>query len=420
MPIHPTSLRRSLRLSAIEGILAEVVGACATGGVLTAWSIYLALGPMLCGLLGALPFAAQLLQLPAVVLARRAGSRRTALVAVAVSRQAMLPLALLPFLGLSPMLKEVVLLLCAGVSVILGVIANTAWTSWMGDLVPRAVRGRYFLRRNFLCALSSVAGSIAAGFALDGGVNAAGAATVLTALALTASVAGLVTTWLLRLQDEPPRNADPTAPAVEEGVLPLRNAVARRALASQLAWGASSGLALAFYPLHFVGDLRTGFARMAAFGSGLAAVRTFAAPAWERILKKLGAGPVLVACAVGLSLSTALWFFATDGVLWLLAVDAGLCGVLTAGYTLIASSLPIADSGPRERACFLAAFASAGGLATGLAATLGAALAHVLATRAGLLVATQLLFFLGALGRITAALLGLRIVRSDLPIAARD
>ena len=62
---------------------------------------------------------------------------------------------------------------------------------------------------------------------------------------------------------------------------------------------------------------------------------------------------------------------------------------------------------------FLAAFASAGGLATGLAATLGAALAHLLATRAGLLVATQLLSALGALGRITAALLGLRILRPD-------
>ena len=257
-----------------------------------------------------------------------------------------------------------------------------------------------------------MAGSIAAGLALDGGVNAAGAGTVLAALALTASTAGLVTTLLL-LQQEPPRSAEPTAPAVKEAVLPLRNAVARRALASQLAWGASSGLALAFYPLHFVGDLRSGFARMAAFGSGLAALRTFAAPAWERILKKLGAGSVLVACAVGLSLSPALWFFAKDGVLWLLAVDAALCGVLTAGYSLTASSLPIADSDPRERAYFLAAFASAGGLATGLAAALGAALAHVLATRAGLLVATQLLFVLGALGRIIAAVLGLRIVRPD-------
>jgi len=56
-------LRRSPRISALEGVLAKVIGACATGGELTAWSIYLGLGPVLLGLLGALPFAAQLLQL---------------------------------------------------------------------------------------------------------------------------------------------------------------------------------------------------------------------------------------------------------------------------------------------------------------------------------------------------------------------
>jgi len=160
LPIHPTSLRRSLRLSAIEGILAEVVGACATGGVLTAWSIYLALGPMLCGLLGALPFAAQFLQLPAVVLARRAGSRRMALVAVAVSRQAMLPLALLPFLGLSPMLKEVVLLLCAGVSVILGVIAKVH-----PDCLLAANRGFWPAGAGLLPRSVCVGGGLATGLA---------------------------------------------------------------------------------------------------------------------------------------------------------------------------------------------------------------------------------------------------------------
>jgi hypothetical protein len=71
----------------------------------------------------------------------------------------------------------------------------------------------------------------------------------------------------------------------------------------------------------------------------------------------------------------------------------------------------MADAAPRDRAYFLAAFASAGGLATGLASTLGAALAQVIASRAGILVAMQLLFILGAIGRFSAAFLGLRILR---------
>jgi hypothetical protein len=403
---HSISLRRSLRVSALEGVLAEVVGACATGGVLTAWALYLGLGPLLLGLLGALPFAAQLLDLPAAVLAYRAGSRRTALVAVAVSRQVMLPLAVLPFLDWSRPAKEAVLFSCAAVSAILGVVANIAWTAWMGDLVPRALHRRYFGRRNVLCALSSVGGSIGAGIALDAGTSGA----VLVALALTASVSGIATTALLCLQREPSQDAG-TAPTMEEALSPLRDALARRALAFQLVWGASTGLALAFYPLHLVGTLGTGFARLAAFGSGVAALRAFAAPIWGRILAKLGARPVLAACAVGLGLSPALWIFAGDGSLWPLAVDAGICGVLMAGYSLTASALPIAAASARERAYFLAAFASAGGITTGLASTLGGALVHVLSAHAGLVIATWSLFTLGALGRISAALLGLRIVR---------
>jgi MFS transporter len=410
LPLHPL-LRRSLRISAVEGVLAEVVGSCATGGVLTAWSIYLGLGPVLLGLLGALPFAAQLLQLPAAMLSRRAGPRRTALAAVAVSRETMLPLAILPFLGLSPMVKEVVLLCCAGASAILGVVANSSWTRWMAELVPRPLHGRYFARRNVLCAISSVAGSFAAGVALDGGVNAAAAGVVLTALALTASAAGLCTVLLLRLQHEPALDAETAAPTLQEALSPLRTDVARRALAFEVAWGTATGLAAAFYPLHIFGELRAGFARMAAFGSGVAALRTFAAPIWASLLKRAGPRRIVVACAVGLTLSPALWMFAGWGFLWMLALDAALCGVLMAGYGVMVGALPVGGpSGTPGRAYFLATVASAGGLATGLASTCGAAIAHLLTTRGGLVVAMHLLFLLGALGRILAAVLGLRMV----------
>ena len=410
MPLHPL-LRRSLRISAVEGVLAEVVGACATGGVLTAWSIYLGLGPVLLGLLGALPFAAQLLQLPAAMLSRRAGPRRTALAAVAVSRQTMLPLAILPFLRFSPFVKEIVLLCCAGASAILGVVANSSWTRWMAELVPRPLHGRYFARRNVLCAVSSVAGSFAAGVALDGGVNAAAAGAVLTALALTASAAGLCTVLLLRLQHEPAPDAETSAPTLQEALAPLRTDVARRALAFEIAWGTATGLAAAFYPLHIFGELRAGFARMAAFGSGVAALRTFAAPVWASLLKRAGPRRIVVACAVGLTLSPALWMLAGWGFLWMLALDAALCGVLMAGYGVMVGALPVGGRlGAPGRAYFLAAVASAGGLATGLASTCGAAIAHFLTTRAGLVVAMHLLFLLGAIGRILAAVLGLRMV----------
>ena len=68
-------LRTSLRASMAEGALAELVGACTSGGVLTAWALYLELPPMLIGVLGALPFTAQLVHLPASWFTRRIGGR---------------------------------------------------------------------------------------------------------------------------------------------------------------------------------------------------------------------------------------------------------------------------------------------------------------------------------------------------------
>src|SRR6267143_3765235 len=59
-----SAVRRSLRVSIAEGVVAELVGACASGGAITGWALYLDLTPVLVGVLGALPFAAQLVQIP--------------------------------------------------------------------------------------------------------------------------------------------------------------------------------------------------------------------------------------------------------------------------------------------------------------------------------------------------------------------
>src|SRR5205814_6912205 len=136
-----TRLRRSLAACTAEGFVAEVVAACASGAVLTGWALYLGCSPFLIGVLAALPSIANLLQLPAVVFTSAAGHRRVALVTVALSRQALLPLVALPFLPLSPATRQAVLLGAAAFSAILAVIGNNAWTAWIGELVPGQLRG---------------------------------------------------------------------------------------------------------------------------------------------------------------------------------------------------------------------------------------------------------------------------------------
>jgi|1185.fasta_scaffold00713_4 MFS family permease len=412
----------------VEGAFAELVGACASGGVITAWALYLDLSPALIGLLGALPFAAQLVQLPASWITRRLGSRRAALWTIGVARQCVLPLSLLPWVRCTAATRQAVFLGCTFAASALGVAGNNAWTSWMGDLVPGAVRGAYFGRRAAVCALAATVAALGAGALLDSGGNYGHAGAALCALTLIASAAGAVTTLLLRRQHQPRSATPPRAVPLREALAPMRDESGRRLLAFQLAWSAASGVAAAFYPLHMIGNLRMGFARMALYAAAIAAFKMVAAPLWGRTLDRHGARPILAICSFLLCLSPPLWLFASEGSLGVLALDAAINGVAAAGLSLATFSLPIALSRPATRSFYVAAVAAAGGLAAGLGSAAGGFSVRFLPGAWSLLgrplVAAHALFLLGAGARFAAAFLALRIIERpaaevlELPLPA--
>src|SRR5207245_2670858 len=131
-------------------------------------------------------------------------------------------------------------------------------------------------------------------------------------------------------------------------------------------WSAAGGIAAAFYPLHMIGNLRMGFARMAIYTAAVAAFRVLAAPLWGRVLDRGGARPVLFTSAFALSLSPLFWIFAMEGRLWPLAIDAAVSGAANAGLSLATFSLPLALSRPATRSFYAGALATACGLASGI------------------------------------------------------
>src|SRR3989449_1173806 len=269
--------------------------------------------------------------------------------------------------------KQGIFLVCASANAALSVAGNNAWTAWMGDLVPGAVRGRYFGRRSAICAFAATFACLGAGIALDRGRNHAQAGTALCPLPLVASAVGAITTLLLRRQHEPKHATPPRAAPLAEALEPIRDARARSLLAFQLAWSAAGGIAAAFYPLHMIGNLRMGFARMAIYTAAVAAFRVLAAPLWGRVLDRGGARPVLFTSAFALSLSPLFWIFAMEGRLWPLAIDAAVSGAANAGLSLATFSLPLALSRPATRSFYVGALAAAGGLAAGIGSAAGGA-----------------------------------------------
>lgn len=411
---HGATLRRSLRYACVEGMLAEAFTACVGGSVLTGWALFLKLSPFWIGVLGALPFIAQLVQLPAATFTSWLGHKRVAVASVALSRQVYLPLVALPFLPIPLEAKQQVLVAVAAASGVLGVIGNNAWVSWMGELVPVPIRGRYFGKRSALCILGGTLASLAAGAGLDFGKADGRAGLAFSRLALVACVAGALTTVMMARQHDPAPGASRVPPGLRAALQPLRDPLARRVIAFQVAWNLAIGVAAAFFSVHMLRNLHLGFTVIALYSAGVAAVRMLSAPAWGRALDRVGTRPVLTACCFGMALVPLLWLLPTPNRLWPLAVDCVLSGVLWCGQGLASFQLPLAVAPRENRPFYLAVFATVGGVAFALASAAGGELAEQLPRQftwhGHEVYGLHALFLLSAVGRFLAGWVGMRIV----------
>jgi len=407
-------LRRSLRASTAEGFGAELVNACAGPTILSGWALHLGATPLEVGALAALPQLAQFVQLPSSWITTLMGRRRVAIAAVCLSREALLPLALLPFLGLSPTGARGLIVAVAAVSAILGVLGNNAWTAWMGELVPEALRGRYFGRRTALCTFGGTFCGVGVARLLDAVTSRGLAGLALSGLAGVACLLGLVTTVLMGKQHDPP-GPPPRGPSVKAVLRPLRDIEARSLLAYQVAWNASVGVGGAFFTFHLLHTLRVGYTVAAIHAAGGAMARILAAPLWGRALDRFGARPVLAACSFAAAVLPITWLATSPGFVWPIAIDALVGGVAWSGHGLASFSLPLSVAPRRDRPFYLAAFAMAGGVAYAVATWGGGVLAGALPRPLSTLGAVrghglELLFALSALGRFASAFLALRIV----------
>lgn len=412
-PVRPRRLRASLDASFAEGAAAEVFGACAGGAVLTGWALYLGASPVTIGLLTALPVAAQVLQLPAAWLTQRLGAKRLAVAAIAISRLVWLPMIAVSFAGLSALGALALFVTVVTIASILAVIGNNAWTAWMGELVPGAIRGRFFSRRLVYINVAGTAASLGAGLALDALAPRGFKGEALGMLAALACVAGVISVWLLLVQDGPGRDRDAAPPRWADLARSVHDPGTRPFLGYLLAWHAAVGISAGFFSYHMLANLEMGFVLVAAHGILVAAVRVASAPAWGRLVDAFGARPVLFVCSVGISVVPVIWLFVAPARLWPIAIEAAVAGALWGGHGIATFDLSIGLAPRRGRPFYVAAFATAGGLGFAATSALAALLAYVLASPIPLWGSSWLnvhvLFLLSALGRAGAACLVLRI-----------
>jgi MFS family permease len=358
-----------------EGGLATVFITLTGGAFLTGLALFWGANDFEIGLLAAIPFLLQVVQLFGAYVVNHTGKRKTITVWCSVAGRQIWWLTL-PLLLLSGSWRLKALMAIVILSN-MAIMAGTAgWLSWMADLVPDRIRGRYFGRRNVSVALSTISATILGGIILDEfhrlGKEGIGFMVILGAGCIFALLAVI-------LQNRVPDKKEDeikTKTYFTNFIRPMRDKGFRHLLRVFISWNLAVGIAAPFFAAHMLSNLKMSFTQIALYSSLTALVAILLNRPWGILIDRFGCRPVVAVCAFGIAVIPLIWWIPRAAHFGIIYFEAIYSGALWAGFNLAAFNIPIANSPRHERTVYLAMFSVLTGLAFFVASLLGGILAH--------------------------------------------
>jgi MFS family permease len=358
----PDVAERASRLVLYDALSHEAMGALTTGVFLVGFAVALGASNFAIGVLAAVPFLAQLLQIPAVLLIERWRARRSVCVwASGIGRCFLLASAVAPLLG--PEAGVMALIGAVAVHHGTAAISGCAWNSWMRDLVPPTEYGRFFGRRTAATTAVSIVMAFVGGLAVDAWKDHVpnNPALGYSCLFATSVLIGLFGVYLLRVTPERPM------PRVREYrhffkllAAPFLDGNFRRLILFLSSWNFAVNLATPFFTVYMLKTLGydmtviialtiiSQLSNLAALGIWGTLIDRFSNKAVLRI-----SAPLFLACILGWTFTGVSW--AQPIMLYLLGAIHVLMGLSTAGVVLASGNIAMKLSPEGEATAYLAA-----------------------------------------------------------------
>lgn len=378
------AIRSSLHRLTADGVFTQAMGALTGGPFLIAYAAALGASHVMVGLLAALPFLPQLLQLPAAVLLSRYGHRRRVVVLLSIlGRLAWLVPAAAPWLVQDESLLLALLLGALLAYFSLTAVATCAYSSWVRDLVPDESFGRHFGRQLALGTAVAAALRLVAGAFLDHSSAFGDAARPFGLLFGSAVALGVTGSLLLRNVEDPPQERAAQMRIRDVLGAPLRSIAFRPLLVFGGVWSFAINLAAPFVTLYLLDRLAMSMTWIVGLSVLSKIVNVAFFPMWGKLADRFANKSVL-GVSVGLSVFVMMaWPFTTlpdrhamtVPLLLLIHVAAG---VSTAGVTLGLNNIALKLAPRSQAAPFLAANAMINGLASSVAPLLAGLAADAL------------------------------------------
>ncbi len=401
-------VRRNIRFATVEGSLSNVMGTLVGGAFLTGFALLLGAQESHIGLLAAIPPLLNLTQLFGSLLIRRFGSRRRlCLLAIGASRATWLGILAIPFLFLGNGFSDLrVWLLMAGIALVsfFSAAAGAAWLSWLTDLVPSSLRGRFNGRRSMYAGVAAMIAGLAGGRLIEllGGRESMGAFSALFGIGVAFGFLGLLA--MARISEPPAESVRQPSQFLSEIKEPFTQ---KRFLAFSgfvVAWSFAVSIASPFFSVYMIRGLGISFSVIAALGVVSSLSTILGMRLWGGVMDRIGPKPLLLLCAALQATVPLWWLTASPENLTPLWLAHALAGFVSAGTGLANTGLLVQVTPDTNTAPFFGVHAAMVG-AAGAAAPLIAGAAGIWLAESRILLGPlqleglRIIFFVSALLR---------------------
>lgn len=325
--IQGSHLRAALRRGTLAWMFGVVWIACISGSHVPVFARMLGFNDFAFGVMAAIPFLATFAQILATVLIERTGLLKYQFLHCAtLHRLCWLLIAAIPLAFPLPSVQATsALLVILAASWLLNALAAPAWLTWMGRLIPRRIRGRYFANRARLTLVVQAIAVIIIGVIMDAVYDPAlgddaGAQPVVLWTAcgffVVAAIFGVTDILLFRRVPEV-LPAEPAAPAATKFrdffLTPLRD----RSFRSYVLYGSTMTFSITFSAWYFWLNAmeNLGFNSLGSnvlflvFGplGGFLTARF-----WGKAIDRWGRKPVLILGTIGTIIGIMPWLLLTN------------------------------------------------------------------------------------------------------------
>jgi len=363
------------------------------------------------GLLASVPLVLwTLAQIPAARAVDRKGSRkRITMVSLLLSRIMLVPIALIPVLFIQNAL--LFLIVFVSLSTFFAAFSNPAWASWMADVVPESIRGKFFGRRLREYTLASIYALLFSSVVLS--IFQKPDLTGFQIIFTVGVAAGLISVYFIGRMKDP--GMPDTAGTGESSLRHFwQNTMMRKFILIFFVWHLGVTMSVPFFVVRLINYMGAGYEWVAfqviTFSISMAAFHSL----WGRYLDRFGSRVILSLCALGSAFYPFFWLFARVPM-HVIPIEI-LSGIAWSGVNLAYFNYLLEISPYQKRHFYLALFYIVFGLAGIMGPITGSILASAFESQSFLtFTGLEVVFFFSWIVRLLGAVLFIKFLE-EIPI----